>query len=345
MLDAISALDYRPNGLARALVARRPVARKDAEEDRPRLLTVGYLSVDYVISVPSVPTPGSRTSSRTILKVPGGPAANVAVFAANVGAPLSLDVDLVSCIASDDDSRWAVAALAERGVDAGGSATSPDRNLSRCVVLVDDGGQRTIINEPSPLSTEQIERHVIDAVGKGDVTVHFDGFHLDVALALAPRLRSAGCRLTVHSVGIRDGVASLRQLTESFDIVFVSDDDLPTLLVSTPEAFDEALATLTEGPCDGVVVTRGSRHATLHRPGHPPLDFLPPNVEVIDRTGAGDAFVGVFLASWLCTNDLAAALGHAVRGASLSVTAVGAQGRLISWADLEYPTESLREGA
>ena len=41
-----------------------------------------------------------------------------------------------------------------------------------------------------------------------------------------------------------------------------------------------------------VIVTRGSRGATLFRSGREPASFPAPRVEVVDTVGAGDAFNG-----------------------------------------------------
>ena len=82
--------------------------------------------------------------------------------------------------------------------------------------------------------------------------------------------------------------------------------------------------------CSAVLLTRGAAGAVLLRPGLAPVPVAAPVVNVVDATGAGDAFVGLFLAFWLSKSDPEAALNQAVQGASLSLTALGAQGRLVS---------------
>ena len=59
-----------------------------------------------------------------------------------------------------------------------------------------------------------------------------------------------------------------------------------------------------------------------------------PTVEVVDTTGAGDTFVGIFLATWLNRVAPEEAARMASHGASLSVTVEGAQGRPITASDL-----------
>ena len=148
MLAAATALGYRPNTVARSLVARRGRALSGLPEAAPRLIAICYVSIDYMVEIDRVPQPGARTSSRSIEKMLGEPAANVAVFAAGMDAPLAVRAELVTLFGDDADSAWALERLAERGVDCSEAMREPGARLSRCIVMVEPDGKRTIINEP-----------------------------------------------------------------------------------------------------------------------------------------------------------------------------------------------------
>ena len=60
-----------------------------------------------------------------------------------------------------------------------------------------------------------------------------------------------------------------------------------------------------------------------------------PVTPVVDATGAGDAFAGVFLGHWLHGASPIEAARRAVVAGSLDVTAEGAQGRLVAAAEIE----------
>ena len=344
VLEAITALDYQPNSLARSLIARRPRHKASPRPGRPRLICVGYISIDYMVRIAALPQPGARATSRSIEKMLGGPAANVAAFAAGLGAPLEIGVEMVTRLGNDADSLWALEELSAKNIDASGAFQQPGERLSRCIVLVDEGGQRTIINEPFDVPLEVIARQLSRrAPDEAPACVHFDGFHLSAAEQVREALQEAGYMLSLHSAGFpRDWQTKTdaKALIEMFDLLFLDQDTFRNLSRADPRiARDPArLFDLSAPPrCKALLLTRGAEGASLFRPGETAIHCPAPRVEVADATGAGDAFTGVFLASWLAQGMLESALSHAVLGASLSLTALGAQGRLPSAQEVGAP--------
>jgi sugar/nucleoside kinase (ribokinase family) len=344
VLEAVTALDYQPNSLARSLIARRPKHKTSLRPGRPRLICVGYISIDYMVRIDKLPQPGARATSRSIEKMLGGPAANVAAFAAGLGVPLEIGVEMVTHLGNDADSLWALEELSAKNIDASGALQQPGERLSRCIVLVDEGGQRTIINEPFDLPLEVIARQLSRRTpDEAPACVHFDGFHLSAAEQVRDALHEAGYMLSLHSAGLPRGrhtISDAKALIETFDLLFLDLDTFESLTRSEPQMARDptCLFDVTALPrCKALLLTRGAEGASLFRPGEAAIHCPAPYVEVADATGAGDAFAGVFLASWLAQGVLKTALSHAVHGASLSLTALGAQGRLPSAQDVGVP--------
>ena len=75
-----------------------------------------------------------------------------------------------------------------------------------------------------------------------------------------------------------------------------------------------------------LIVTRGPKGCTVYQRGVDPLHVPAPSVTVVDATGAGDVFTGIFLVIYQRTQDVRRAAEIATQLASFSVTRVGLEG-------------------
>ena len=74
-----------------------------------------------------------------------------------------------------------------------------------------------------------------------------------------------------------------------------------------------------------VVITQGARGAEMHHRGVKTAWTTPPRVDVVDTTGAGDAFVGAIVVALLDGLEPQAALDFACAAGALAATRAGAQ--------------------
>ncbi len=345
--STIAELGFRPNLLARTLTTRsRSAPAPSQRRGLPRLVTVGYVSVDYTARIDTYPCRGARLSAQAIEKTLGGPATNVAVYAAGLGTPWPVNCEIVTALGDDPDSDWALTELAERGVDTVRVEVRPDQRLSRCFILVESDGSRTIINEPMTLG----EANVVAALGpspsKGKKScLHVEGFQLPRLLPAMREARARGFVTSAQSTGLpRDwrSAAALKSLIGAVDILFVDAgiarqttgcDGSPDDLVA---AFRRVHMSVPKAQRALVIMTLSENGAAVLLPGGKPKRIGAPTVEVVDTTGAGDTFVGIFLATWLNRATPEEAARMASYGASLSVTVEGAQGRPITASDLAH---------
>jgi bifunctional ADP-heptose synthase (sugar kinase/adenylyltransferase) len=72
--------------------------------------------------------------------------------------------------------------------------------------------------------------------------------------------------------------------------------------------------------CTGLIVTRGSKGAEAIHHG---IWSMPPKVEVVDVTGAGDTFLAALAYQWLVTQDIKSAIEFANKAASITVQHLG----------------------
>ena len=255
------------------------------------LVVLGDVMVDVVARVAGPLARGSDTPARVSVSG-GGSAANVAAWAAALGTRVSL----VCRVGDDDRGRAAVAEL--RGVDV--KATfDPERPTGTCVVLVEPGGERTMLPDPGANDAPLPEIPLGDHLHVVGYALLRDGPRAS-ALAAIERARGAGMTVSVDPSSwalIRTGA--------------IPDVDL--LLPNEREA-----AVLGDGR--EMVVKLGARGA---RWGDVSVPAAP--VEVVDTTGAGDAFAAGFLCARLAGADPRSSLEAGCAAAARVVAQVGAR--------------------
>jgi ribokinase len=252
------------------------------------LVVLGDLMVD-VVTRTSGPLAHASDTPAQITVQGGGSAANTAAWAASLGTPTSL----VCRVGDDDRGRAAVAALA--GVDVH-AAVDPERPTGTCVVLVEPGGERTMLPDPGandgPLPEIPLGEH-LHVVGYALLR---DGPRAS-ALAAIERARAAGMTVSVDP----SSWALLRA------------GAIPAVDLLLP---NEREAELLDG---GDMVVKlgpgGARWGDVQVPAEP--------VDVVDTTGAGDAFAAGFLSARLDGAGPREALQAGCRLAACAVAQVG----------------------
>ncbi len=129
-----------------------------------------------------------------------------------------------------------------------------------------------------------------------------------------------------------------RELLEKLDPLIVNEHEAAFLLDRKVDGVDGALSAAPEllslGP-RSAVITVGEAGAVFADGSS--TEHLPaPRVEVVDTTGAGDAFVGALAVRLARDASLGEAVAYAVRAGAAAVTREGAQGAL--------PTPEVVEG-
>jgi ribokinase len=121
-----------------------------------------------------------------------------------------------------------------------------------------------------------------------------------------------------------------QELLEKLDPLVVNEHEAAFLLGRRVEGVDGALSAaprlLSMGP-HSAVITVGEAGAVFAN-GDSAKHLPAPEVEVVDTTGAGDAFVGALAAQLAREASLEEAVAYAVRAGAAAVTKEGAQGAL-----------------
>ena len=288
------------------------------------VVVVGDVMVD-ILTVMSAPLAhGSDTPSR-VSTGGGGSAANVAAWLAVEGVPTTY----VGRVGEDPLGREAVAALEWVGVDV--RVHVSDRPTGSCVVLVEPGGQRSMLPDTGANATLAASDLPVDAFRPG-AHLHLSGYPLlhpesrDAGLTAIRLAREVGMTVSIDpsSSGLLEaaGPGNFLDWTLGADLLLANSDE--TRVLSGQEPPREAAAALATVYRE-VVVKLGAQGALWHGGFIAASAPAERGVEVIDTTGAGDAFAAGFLTSWLLHPEPESALAAGNRLAARAVSHLGAR--------------------
>ncbi|MDQ1474846.1 MAG: ribokinase [Actinomycetota bacterium] len=269
-----------------------------------RVVVIGSANVDLVWRGEHLPLPGETVTDGEFVQVLGGKGANQAAAAAALGA----EVVFVGCVGDDDHGRLVRSDLEARGVDCSELAITGDAPTGVALITVDRAGENAIAVAPGA------NRLVPAAVGarmirSGDVVL---------------------CSLEIPVATVEAAVAAARASDALVIVNPAPPRAAPAGAVLTPNEHEcERLggidALLAAAPA--VIVTRGGAGVTLHRAGGA-IDQAAFAVDVVDTTGAGDAFNGALAWAISKGTTLEDALPLACAAAALATRAVGARSSL-----------------
>ena len=330
---AIRTLSFQPNTLARSLISpSRPAVARSQDVDLLQLIVVGAASVDYTAMLSVLPHRNDRSTARSIEKSLGGPAANTAVFAAALADQFPVAAELVTTLGDDADSDWALAELAQKNVNTVAIRRQVNQRISRCIVLVEQNGARTILNEPVVLLESDLTPYA-GHVTKERRCLHIDGSQIDNVLKTVLEIGSTGTVLSLQMTDLPKAsqtAAHLAELISCFDLVFLNRDVIreATQCRAGLAPVIEATLALVRGvsPMGIMVLTLGEDGALMILPGKcEPIHVPGLAAHVVDTTGAGDAFAGAFLSVWLNTRDAITAARYGNAAGAFAVSVEGSQ--------------------
>lgn len=294
----------------------------------PRVLVVGSANVDFTIALERLPERGETVTEGTLLVAHGGKGANAAVAARRLGA----EVRFVGCVGDDPSGREVRAALAGEGIGVDGLATSGAAATGTALIFVDRAGHNMIGVAPGAnraLTVARVEARAADFAWAEVVAVSCE-IPLDcVTAALA--LARGHARTT-----ILNPAPVPRAPIDRLDLVDYLTPNEGEAARLSGVAGDEAAAAevLVARGVGAVIVTLGEAGVLARgRGGAHRVPAL--SVEVVDTTGAGDAFNGALAVALAERRELPAALAFANTAAALTCTKRGAQPSLPTRAEVD----------
>jgi ribokinase len=255
---------------------------------KPRIAVVGSINLDLVARCERLPQPGETVTGATFARFPGGKGANQAVACARLGA----EITMIGAVGRDPFSAEALAGLREAGVRL--DVRESDEPTGVATVIVDAAGETQIVVAPGANA----------AVGEFTLPPH------DAVL----------CQLEIPDAAVVrawEGCDGLFCLNAAPARPVAVDPDLTVVNRYELEALSRR---------DGLVaLTLGAEGAVLLDDGEEIARAVPPDVDAVDGTAAGDAFTACLLVSLLEGREVDESLTRACAAGAIAASRHGAQ--------------------
>jgi ribokinase len=284
------------------------------------VLVAGAINTDLVAQVRKAPEAGETVTGSAFAVFGGGKGANQAFAAARSGAATAM----LGAVGDDDFGRQRLTDLSGEGIDTSGVAVTDRAASGVALIIVDETGQNRIAYVPGATSTIAPD-HAIEALRRARPRVVLTTLELPPAAlkALYSEARAIGATIINNAT---PEPADGRAVAAIADILIANETEASELLgirIGDRDWFEVAEALRALGP-RAAIVTLGEAGAVVAADGI--AEGLPaPRVDVVDSTGAGDAFCGAFAARLAAGSEILTAARAGVIAGSLAVTKAGAQ--------------------
>lgn len=275
-------------------------------------MVVGSLNYDITVWVPRRPQADETVHGNGCEENAGGKGANQAVAAARLEATVSM----IGCVGRDNRGDYLLAQLDAAGVDRT-QVSRGDTATGTAVITIDPDDVSIIVisGANAELDAKQVER-AAEEIAAADVLLLQGEVGVEAARAAAVLAAASNTKIVFNPAPFNDVAAAVLPLA---DVVIVNRQEAKEMEDFSPPVL---VTTLGAGGCEV-------------RVGQEITKVAAPTVEVVDPTGAGDAFVGAFSVAFVETDDPVAAALIAVRAGAAAVGTVGAQPSMPRWAEID----------
>jgi len=286
------------------------------------VVVVGAINIDLVIRLPRLPARGETVTGGTFTTAHGGKGANQSVAARRLGA----DVTLIGAVGDDAFGREAVENLKAERVDIS-QVVLKRKPTGVAQIMVDDEGENVVAVAPganSDVAATEVEAAMGKIPARNAVVVASLEVPDAAVIAAARTARRLGWRFVLNPA---PAYALSTGLLASCDILTPNEHEVG--LLGMP------VENILQNGVQAIIITRGADGADLVRSGHPVLHQSAFEVDVVDTTGAGDAFSATLAWALAEGRPLEDALRLAAAGGALATRSLGARTGFASRSEVE----------
>lgn len=284
------------------------------------IVVFGSLNIDMVMKVEKMPRPGDTVLCPSYRMVAGGKGANQAVAASKAGA----SVKLFGKVGDDEFGRIVLAALRDSSIDLTGVSVSKESSTGCATICVNSQGEN-MITVASGANLNVLEDEIPDfLLAKGNTLLLQMETPVKENWRIIRRAKKFGARIILNLAPAHD---IPQDILESLDILVLNQIEATLLAlhlgfdVISPTVAARRIAANYDITC---VVTLGNLGA-IACSSEGTWEVKAMEIEAVDTTAAGDAFVGVLAASLDKGEEMPIALRRASVASGLACLNAGAQ--------------------
>lgn len=293
--------------------------------DKPNILVVGSINMDMVVRCHQFPAAGQTVlGGEEFVTSPGGKGANQAIAVARTGG----QSHMIGCVGKDVFGEQLLSVLKAEGVDTAAVGVTEETATGVAMIIVDAMGENSIVVAGGANRHVTADDNIYpneELFEKADIVLLQLELPLGTVRAAAVLARRNDCKVILDPAPAPSGLCE-----ELCNVEVICPNVIEAELITGSKTGEQradknialdliargAKATVLKlGGRGSIVVTADGQFARV--PAY--------KVDIVDTTGAGDAFTGALAVAIATGQDLPAAAKFANAAGALACTKLGAQ--------------------
>ncbi len=292
-----------------------------------KFYVIGDVTVDHMHFLERIPVAGEDVTPKHTVLLPGGAGGTMAYHAAHLGH----SVTLAARVGQDPFASVALENLKTSGVNLKALQYDASVMTSTVTILVTTGAERTMISATGAnrlLDAANLEKKNLEASDAVVVSAYalISGAQREYTVAAMKMAKKANIPVFIDlgTGAVNAAGTSLLEMVKGADYLLMN--QLELFRITGENSISEALEQLEALGLQTVVIKVGALGAILWTPKESELLEGYAVEDVLDTTGAGDAFTVAFAHAVLSDFTLSRAVAYANIAGAMAAQAIGAQG-------------------